>query len=71
MKTGAKILLPVMWFATMAVQCERIVCECTITQIQSLAAGWCTITVDCDGTEESYNVSEQEAYSYNVGDCYP
>lgn len=72
MKTILKVLIPVTWIATMATTCEYIPCECdTVVNKQSLAAGWCTLTIeDCEGNTQEIAVDEIVYNSYNVGDCY-
>lgn len=72
MKGITKILLVALSFTLMATQCERVECCDKVVAKTSLAAGWCTLTIDyCDGTTDEFPVDEVVYDSYNIGDCYP
>lgn len=73
MKTLIKVSLPVIWISLMAANCNVTQCPCDrVSAKQSVAAGWCTLTIDyCDGTTDEFPVDEVVYASYEVGDCYP
>jgi hypothetical protein len=71
MNGALKILFVAVCSTLLAAQCSTCPCD-EVIEKQSIAAGWCTLTIQyCDGTEETFPVDEVEYESYNVGDCYP